>query len=89
MTLMARTLMLSMLIALAFAVPAGAAAPTLVGVGHDGLHPTARLAAAAADDGTVYLSPSPERATDGSFLTLEVLADREIGDSLMNALMRR
>lgn len=69
MTTRARTLVLSLLATFAFAAPAEAASPALLGVGHDGLHPTATLSAPGADDVTVYISKRPDRATDGNFLT--------------------
>ena len=63
------TLVFSLLATFAFAAPAHAASPALLGVGHNGLHPTATLSAPGAADVTVYISTRPDRATDGSFLT--------------------
>lgn len=53
---------------LAVAGPAQAATPSLLFVDHDGLHPTALFAARGADDVTVHIASSPDRATDGRFL---------------------
>lgn len=47
---------------------AQAAAPTLHSVGQQDRHPTATYSASG-DDVTVYISSSPDRATDGHFLT--------------------
>jgi hypothetical protein len=60
---------LSVLVTLAVAAPAGATPPALLSTGHNGLHPTASFAAPGATDVTLYLSTRPDRATDGSFLT--------------------
>jgi hypothetical protein len=60
-----------------------AATPTLLGVDHDRMHPTATFAAAGADSVTVYISTQPDRATDGKFLDensadIDFLTDGEI-----------
>lgn len=52
-----------------FSAEAAATVPSLLTVGHDRMHPTATFAAPGATDVTVYISTSPDRATDGSFLT--------------------
>lgn len=67
------TILLSLVCALALATPARAAAPVLLGVGQADHHPTATFQAAGADSLTVYLARSPERATDGRFLSENVV----------------
>lgn len=60
--------LLALIAAATLAAPASASSPALLAVGHDKLHPTASFAAAGANDVTVYISSSPDRGTDGSFL---------------------
>jgi hypothetical protein len=83
----ARTLVLTMLAALTFAAPASATPPTLLSVGSDRLHVTARFAVAGADSVTIYISKAPDRATDGSFLSenlagIDFLTDHEIASGV-------
>lgn len=69
--------------ALAFTPSALAVPPTIVSIGHQDRHPTARIAAPKADSVTIYFATKPDRATDGKFLQenvvhLDFLADSEI-----------
>jgi hypothetical protein len=82
-----RTLLLAILTALTLAAPAGATTPVLQTVGHDRLHATATFSAPGATDVTVYFATSPERATDGRFLTensagIDFLTDAEIASGV-------
>jgi hypothetical protein len=76
----AGTLALSLLAAIALATPASAGTPTLLSVAHDRYHPTATFAAPGADSVTLYIASSPERATDGTFLTENVEATEYLTD---------
>ena len=63
---------------------AAAAPPTIVSVGHQDRHPTATFGALpGVDDATIYMATSPDRASDGSFLSenvadVDFLTDEEI-----------
>jgi len=65
---LSETLVLVLVGCFAFAGVAQAAAPTLLGVGHEKRHPTATFAMPGADDGTIYFATKPDRASDGEFL---------------------
>ena len=62
-------LAITILAALALASTAQAAAPTLLSVGHQDRHVTGAFSAPGADDASVSIASSPDRATDGSFLS--------------------
>ena len=59
-------------LALLNAAPADAAAPVLIGVSSDRLHPSAIFHAPGAENLNITFATSPERGTDGSFLTENV-----------------
>jgi hypothetical protein len=76
------------LLALVATGSAHAAQPLLQSVGEESRHPTAQFGPlAGVDFGAVYLAKSPDRASDGSFLTenqvvVDILTDEEIQSGL-------
>lgn len=68
---------------LVFASSAEAMPPTLINVGSQALHPTATFSAPKSDHVVIEIATRPDRASDGEFLTenvvvFDVLADSEI-----------
>jgi hypothetical protein len=70
-------------LSLAFVPSAAAVPPTLISVGSQALHPTATFSAPKSDHVVIEIATRPDRASDGEFLTenivvFDVLADSEI-----------
>jgi hypothetical protein len=68
---------------LAFVPSAGAVPPTLLSVGSQALHPTATFSAPKSDHVVIEIATKPDRASDGEFLTenivvFDLLTDSEI-----------
>jgi hypothetical protein len=65
--------------------PAGAAPPMLSAVGAEDRHPTASLAAPMADSVTIYVASKPDRASDGEFLSENVVEVATLTDAEIQA----
>jgi hypothetical protein len=71
--------------ALAIASPAGAIAPSLLLVGQQNRHPTASFSAPKASSVTISFATKPDRATDGHFLTENVVHTAFLTDAEIQA----
>lgn len=71
--------------ALLTAAPAGAVLPSLSSVGAQDRHPTATFSAPKADSVTIYVASKPDRASDGRFLTENVVAIDSLTDAEIQA----
>jgi hypothetical protein len=85
MTSTMKLLFAMILASLALAPTAQAAAPRLLSVGQQDRHATANFSAPGADDGYISIASSPDRATDGSFLSenltdFDIFTDSEIAN---------
>jgi hypothetical protein len=82
-----RRLVLTMVVAGALfsAAAAGAAPPTLSAVGAQDRHPTATFAAPKADAVTIYVATKPDRASDGEFLSENVVEVATLTDAEIQA----
>jgi hypothetical protein len=67
------------------AAAAGAAPPTLSTVGAQDRHPTATFAAPKADSVTIYVATKPDRASDGEFLSENVVEVATLTDAEIQA----
>ena len=70
-------MLVTLTLAVALAGQAHAAPPPLLSVGQEDRHPTATYSLPGVDDATVYMAASPDRSSDGRFLS-ENIADLDI-----------